>query len=104
MREVPVRYTTTPNLLRIIEAGRLEGFNRTIPEGFEAQLDPEGKHLESFAMPHEHKRGKQVPLHMRVMMLAKVRDTDDPKEIILDMTSDDYHSFEETVVIHNDRG
>lgn len=104
MREVPVRYTTTPNLLRIIEAGRVQGFNRTIPEGFEAKLDPEGKHLESFAMPHEHMRGKQVPVHMRVMLLTKVRDSDTPEEILLDMSSADYGSFDETVVAHEDRG
>jgi hypothetical protein len=88
-----VRHTNTPNLVRIMQAGRAEEFNRTVGEDYENTLDPKGEHVVSFAMVHEHKGGQSVDPHMRVALLTKMEGTEEPSEVLMDMSMADYDSF-----------
>lgn len=88
-----VRHTNTENLTRIMQAGREEEYNRTVAEDWQEFLDPKGEHVVSFAMVHEHKGGQSTDPHMRVMLLTKVLDSEDPVEIMLDMSMADFDTF-----------
>lgn len=88
-----VRHTNTSNLVRIVQAGIAEGFNRTILPDWCEFLDPKGEHVVTFAMMHEHKGGQSTDPHMRVALLTKVLDQDEPVEILLDMSMEDFDTF-----------
>lgn len=88
-----IRYTDTPNLLRIVKAGRIENYNRQLDEEADKMFDPQGRHVVTYCMIHEHKAGERVAPHMRAMMLTKVKGKDEPQEITLDMSMEDFDTF-----------
>ena len=88
-----IRHTNTANLIRIMEAGRETGFNRQVREDWQEFLDPKGEHVVSFAMVHEHIGGQSTDPHMRVALLTKTLDSNDPVEILMDMSMEDFDTF-----------
>lgn len=88
-----IRHTNTDNLVRIMQAGREIGFNRQAPADYQEFLDPKGEHVVSFAMVHEHIGGQSTDPHMRVALLTKTLDSDDPVEILMDMSMEDFDTF-----------
>ena len=89
-----IKHTDTPNLRRIMEAGRLEGYNRVTDPAVDDMLDPEGRHLVSFSMVHEHIGGEKVDPHMRTIFMLKFKDSSEPNEVIIDMSMDDFNTLD----------
>lgn len=89
-----IRHTDTPNLLRIMQAGRLEEYNRVTDPAIDEMLDPEGAHLVTFSMVHEHKAGEQVDPHMRATFMLKFKDSMEPRDAIIDMSMEDFRTLD----------
>lgn len=86
--------TDTPNLARIIAAGRERGYNRQPSDEVVADLDPEGTHVVMFAMPHEHIAGERVEGHWRTIWMLKLAHQHEPlMHVGIDMSDDDYASL-----------
>ena len=67
-------------------------YNRALTDEFIAKLDPDGVHLVTMVMPHEHAQGVRVEPHYRCQVFAKTidRDADHPAEVWLDISDGDY--------------
>jgi len=69
------------------------GFNRLPSDELLEDLDPEGTHVVTFNMPHEHIAGVQVEPHQRTMWLVKTKDKAEDVEVTLDMTQEHFDSL-----------
>lgn len=68
-------------------------YNRYIPRGVKKDLDPEGRHVFSVILVHEHIAGKLVEPHYRCSAFLKMKDADEPAHFYVDMSIDDYDSL-----------
>tara|TARA_B100000029_G_scaffold492425_1_gene553719 strand:- start:82 stop:360 length:279 start_codon:yes stop_codon:yes gene_type:complete len=76
--------TNTQGILYL--AKNSEGRNRSVHlVEFATTLDPSGTHLLAMCFPHND-------IEMRTLWLCKMKDTDEPQEIWLDV---DFHALEE---------
>jgi ferredoxin len=80
------RVATTNILADLIVNASKRGYNRQLDlKKFEAVADPEGFHILSGMLIHEHKHGVACEPHMRCRVLVKVKDSMDPVEAWLDV-------------------
>jgi hypothetical protein len=76
----------TPMLLTANRAAAQNGYNRQLDQDWlVANLDPDGTHVVSFYLPHEHAAGQQVAPHWRLKLLMKVRNREKPFDAMLDV-------------------
>ena len=61
------------------------GLNRNLKSAFFRRADPDGAHVINIFMVHEHAGGRRVAPHYRCEVLAKLRRSDDPSYLILDI-------------------
>jgi hypothetical protein len=90
-----LRVCDTETLLRLMRAGRAEQYNRVCPPELEAELDPQGTHLITLSLLHYYKQAEPCPAHARLMMMIKLRDQEQPQEIILDASLEETQSLSE---------
>lgn len=81
----------TEALKRIAQNSAKKGYNRLANPSFLEVLDPEGWHLLTFETPHN--------AEWRTIWFCKVKGLDEPQELILDMSDEDFSSLggEETI-------
>jgi hypothetical protein len=77
------KVVTTDILIRLNQRACIKGYNRTL-QGLE-QLDPDGFHLVTWLMDQNDAQ------YLRCGVLLKVKDSDDPVEVTLDMSFEDYN-------------
>lgn len=87
------KIVSTTEFIEISRRSIEQGYNRLPTDEFLDLLDPEGTHINSFAMPHAHAAGVEVAPHMRTIWLAKLSGQEKSVEITLDMTLDDFNSL-----------
>jgi hypothetical protein len=92
----------TAQFIEISRRSIEQGYNRLPTDEFLDSLDPEGTHILTFSMPHEHAAGVEVAPHMRTLWLAKMKDMEKGVDITLDMTLDDFDSL--TTLRKNESG
>jgi hypothetical protein len=90
-----LRVCDTETLLRLMREGREQQYNRTCPPELEAELDPQGTHLITLSLLHYYKQAEPCPVHARLMMLIKLRDQEQPQEIILDASLEETQALPE---------
>jgi hypothetical protein len=61
------------------------GLNRNLKASFFKRADPDGRHTINIFMVHEHASGRRVAPHYRCEVLAKLRRSNDPCYLILDI-------------------
>lgn len=83
---------TARQLKTVIKTGALYGFNRQINPDFTKQIDPEGFNVVSVILPYHNGRDQETP-HHRCTILAKVKDTDVPVELVIDIAESEYNTF-----------
>lgn len=82
-----IRVMNTPTLISMVEQGSDLGFNRTIePEWVKQNVDPEGMHVATMLLRH-HTAGfnRELPVHHRVELMMKIKDTNSPVIFIVDI-------------------
>jgi len=85
-------------LLFINNRSARKGYNATLSsDGLDA-IDPDGIHVITMTMIHEHAGGAKVEPHVRAMVLLKVKDSDVPRLGRLDMTFEWFNSLREVTV------
>jgi len=83
----------TDEFVRIGRDSIERGFNRLLPDEFLDSLDPDGVHILTFNMPHEHIASQRVEPHVRTMWLAKVSGQEKGVDVTLDMTLDNFNAL-----------
>lgn len=92
-RERPMtKIMTTPELIAAAEeADRTDRNRRLVTERLRDELDPQGRHVVAFSMPHND-------VEIRVQVLMKMRDTMTPVEGWLDISFARFHSLQEVTM------
>lgn len=85
-----MKFATTDILLDLADEARVADFNRQFPMPLVDALDPQGIHICSFGMIHEHADGREVNPHMRTKWLLKIKDSMEPLSAFLDIPMDSY--------------
>lgn len=80
-----MKQLTTEELQAFARIGKDRGYNRQLSDEIIERLDPNGIHVTSFAMLHEHAGGQKIDPHVRTEVLLKLRGTDDPAWAFMDM-------------------
>jgi len=80
-----VKQMTTEEVQAFARIARDREYNRQLSDEIIERLDPNGIHVTSFAMLHEHAGGVKVEPHVRTSVLLKLKDTDDPASAFMDM-------------------
>lgn len=83
---------TAGQLKTAIKTGALYGFNRQIQPEFIKQLDTEGFNVVSVILPFHNGRDQQTP-HHRCTVLAKVKNSDEPVELVIDIADSEYNTY-----------
>jgi hypothetical protein len=84
----------TPDLLAANHAAIQNGYNRQLDQDWlRANLDPEGTHVVSFYMSHEHAAGVPVEPYWRIKLLMKVRNREKPFDALLDVPDKAFRAF-----------
>ena len=83
---------TASQLKTAIRTGALYGFNRQANPDFLKQIDPEGFNVVSVILPYHNGRDQQTP-HHRCSILVKVKNTDEPVDLIIDIAESEYNTF-----------
>jgi hypothetical protein len=97
---VKVVGTATLELINLHSSTR--HYNRTLSIKGLDMLDPDGKHIITWTMIHEHAAGVKVDPHVRAAMLLKVKDSMTPVRTFLDMTFKDFNDLTTTVPLSED--
>lgn len=92
--------TDTPRRAQVIDTANLEicnlhattrHYNRTLSSKGLEMLDPNGTHIITFTMVHEHAAGVKVDPHIRCKMMLKIKDSMTPVDAFVDMTFKDFN-------------
>lgn len=89
MTTADIRVINSDDLVALNGKGVKYRLNRTVTDEFLATLDPEGNHICSLIL-WGHNLDSARYLHHRMMVLCKVKDSDDPERIILDIMDEDW--------------
>lgn len=87
------RVITTPVLKRLNTKAIANDYNRAISDAAIRRLDPDGFHVLSVALLHEHAGGVKVDPHYRCQVLMKMKGQKDPEVVYLDVEIDTYNSL-----------
>ena len=84
--------STTSGLIRMAIWAMENKMNRHIPleklREFRGKVDEKGIHLCIASFPHNHRMGEPIAEHIRSMWLCKMKDSDIPTEVTLDIDVD----------------
>lgn len=75
-----------------IREGADIGFNRQVDVGFIKNIDPEGFHVVSVALPFHNGLGQETP-HHRCIVLVKVKQKDEAVELVFDIAESTYNTY-----------
>jgi hypothetical protein len=89
---IQTKIITSSQLKTAIRTGSLYGFNRQINPDFSKQIDSDGFHVVSVILPFHNGRDLETP-HHRCSVLAKVKNTDEPVELVIDIAESEYNTF-----------
>ena len=85
------KITNTSGFLSMAKAGAKMGYNRQVNlETLTPVIDPEGMHVESYRMLHEHKEGVSCEPHFRSLWMVKIVGQKAPVTLIMDTTIEAY--------------
>jgi hypothetical protein len=93
----PVKIADTETLARLNAISIAKDYNRNLSDLFFKRIDPNGTHVLSILMVHEHAQLQTVAPHFRCMVLAKMRHQMKPAFVILDLPMTAFHSLEDGV-------
>lgn len=93
-----MKIADTPTLIRLNQKAIELERNRAFSDSAAELLDPEGVHVCSFSVPHEHAGGQKVEPHVRTMWLCAVRTEEDPITLFVDIESDDFEALDDADV------
>ena len=93
-----VKTASTKVLEELNDLSIAKGYNRNLADQFFVDTDPQGTHVLSVLMIHEHAQMRPVPPHFRCMVLAKMRGRRKPTSVILDLPMQSFHSLQDAVV------
>lgn len=68
-------------------------YNRRLTSEELGAIDPEGIHLAWVMLLHEHAQGVAVPVHYRCQVMLKLREREEPYEMLLDLDIDFFKSL-----------
>ena len=90
-----VKYFDTPTLMRLIREGNERGYNRRLdPAEIERIADPDGKHVVTFTMGHEHIAGEISEPHVRMVFFLKEIGVDEPRtRLTMDLNWNNYNAL-----------
>ena len=89
---ISTKIITASQLKTAIKTGSLYGFNRQINPDFSKQIDTEGFNVVTVILPYHNGRDQETP-HHRCSVLAKVKNTDEPIELVIDIAESEYNTF-----------
>lgn len=86
---------STEEFRRIAENGRVRGYNQQPSDELLERLHPEGTHMITHHLPHEHIAGELVEPHVRtVWMCAVTNNGEQPvNHVLMDMSMSDFDSL-----------
>jgi hypothetical protein len=88
-----IRYTEA-NLLKIMNQCSIkQELNRNCTKEWEELLDENGIHILTLSFHHHYAGGKPVNFHYRTFWLCKMKDTNVPAEVTLDISPEHYDNF-----------
>jgi hypothetical protein len=93
----PIKVVDTETLARLSAISVANDYNRNLSDLFFKRVDPDGTHILSVLMIHEHAQMQSVAPHYRCMVLAKMRHQKKPVFVILDLPMTAFHSLEDGV-------
>jgi hypothetical protein len=83
------RVANTVDLMQLYVDAKKAGFNRNLPDGIAANLDPNGNHVFTLVLlDHQADPSRNLPTHHRLSVLVKLRDTGRPYCDFLDVAAD----------------
>lgn len=80
----------TRGLKGLINHAEVTGLNRTLANINRALIDPDGFHIVTDVMVHDHAAGASVEPHLRCSTLVKFKDQEDPEHDYLDVSFEDF--------------
>lgn len=89
----PIKLADSETLRLLNRTSIRKGYDRNLTDEFFARLDPQGAHVLSVLMVHEHARMRPVPPHYRCQVLAKYRGRTQPVFVILDIPFESFDSL-----------
>ena len=91
----PTKVAPSPLVIRRLnKTAAQHDFNRVLTDSFVKTLDPNGVSLIKPIMRHYHKHGKPTEdMHFRCLIFAKVKKQDDPVQVQLDLTPEDFEQL-----------
>ncbi|CAB5220335.1 hypothetical protein UFOVP238_28 [uncultured Caudovirales phage] len=94
MTNQTVKVMTTRDVKALNSLAIIQGFNRALSDYGIANLDPDGIHVVDYTFLHNDD-------HLRISVLAKMVGTDDPAQVFIDATFEDFDNY--TTVIRIDK-
>ena len=94
-----ITYATTLQLLEINKWSVDNGMNRSMSEEAEKLLDPDGIHMVSFMLEHNHRMGEKIEPHWRVQWMLKFKDkssNENPPKVFIDICKEKFSELTTT--------
>lgn len=88
-----IKRANTTTLWRLNEASIKKDYNRNLSDEFFVHADPDGTHILSVLLVHEHAQMRPVPPHYRCMVWAKMKGKTTPTNVILDIPINLFNSL-----------
>jgi len=82
-----VKVLDSTELLTLNKEAEKRGFNRQLTDQTFVEIDPDGWHVVTLSMPHGDAD------HVRLGLLLKMANKDDPVEVFLDVTWEHFHAL-----------
>jgi hypothetical protein len=92
-----MKIVSTKTLCAITDDASSNNYNRILSSLAINKLDPEGTHVLSFVMEHQHAGGQEVPAHVRADAFLKFRDEELPQKAIVDVPMDFWEQLKDVV-------
>lgn len=73
-------------------------FNRQVVASFIEAIDSEGFNIVTVLLPYHNGRDQETP-HHRCRVLAKVKDSDVPQEMVIDIAESTYDTFTDANIV-----
>jgi hypothetical protein len=91
------KVATTTQLAKIIRDSSKHEYNRSYadPQEIISKLDPNGFHILSVLMPHEHIDGVRADLHYRTQVYMKIKGYEAPHEAMIDVSPGLFDALED---------
>lgn len=89
-----MKIANTRQMLEINQHAADDGYNQYVdPKMLSEIIDPDGLHVLTDVMVHEHKQGVLVDPHLRCIVMIKARGTTQPYQALLDVEFDAFNAL-----------